>query len=112
LYSNDATTCQPLNRLIDFGTMAIDSTGSKSITGLSLSLTKGLYWFAYVASANSGTITGIGTGAIFDVKGQANIGPVGFAGFNQTFTYAPLPASAGTLTEVNSGGTICIFYYY
>jgi hypothetical protein len=112
IYNNDASTCQPSTRIVDAGTMALDSTGAKSITGLSVALTKGLYWLAYVGSANSGTITGIGTSAVLDVKGQANIGAVGFAGFNQTFTYAPLPASAGTLTEVNSGGTICIFYYY
>jgi hypothetical protein len=112
VYNNDASTCQPSTRIVDAGTMALDSTGAKSITGLSVALTKGLYWLAYVGSANSGTISGIGTNAVLDVKGQANIGAVGFAGFNQTFTYGALPSSAGTLTEVNSGGTICIFYYY
>jgi hypothetical protein len=112
IYTNDPSTCQPLTRLVDTGTLAIDSTGAKSVTGLSVALTKGLYWMAYVSNANSGTITGIGTGAIFDVKGQANIGAVGFAGVNQTFTYGALPATATPGTEVNSGGTICIFYYY
>lgn len=113
IYNNDATTTQPSTRIYGTGTLAIDSTGAKNEVALSIPLTKGLYWFAYVGSIGGGSITGIGTGAIFDVKGQANIGAVGFAGFNQAgFTYGALPASAGTLTEVNSGGTICIFYYY
>lgn len=112
IYTNDASTCQPLTRLVDSGTLALDSTGAKSVTGLSVALTKGLYWLAYVSNANTGTITGINTSNSFDVKGQLSIGAVGFAGFNQTFTYGALPSSAGTLTELNSGGTICIFYYY
>lgn len=112
IYNNDPTTTQPSTRIYGTGTLAIDSTGAKNEVGLSIALTKGLYWFAYIGSIGGGSITGIGTGAVPDVKGQANIGAVGFAGFNQTFTYGALPASAGTLTEVNSGGTICIFYYY
>ena len=112
IYTNDASTCQPLTRLVDSGTLALDSTGAKSVTGLSVSLTKGLYWFAYNSSINSGTITGIGTNFIFDVKGQSAIGGVGFAGFNQSFAYGAFPASASSLTEANSTGTICIYYYY
>lgn len=111
IYSNNGST-QPNTRLVDSGTLALDSTGAKSVTGLSVALTKGLYWFAYVGSVASGTITGLGTNFIFDVKGQASIGAVGFAGFNQTYTYGALPATAGTITEINSTGTICIFYYY
>jgi hypothetical protein len=112
IYTNDASTCQPLTKIYGTGTLAIDSIGAKNEIALSIALTKGLYWMAYVSNANSGSITGIGTNAILDVKGQSIIGAVGFAGFNQTFTYGALPTSAGTLTEVNSGGTICIWYYY
>ena len=112
IYTNDASTCQPLTRLVDSGTLALDTTGAKSVTGLSVALTKGLYWLAYVSNVASGTITGLGTNFILDVKGQSAIGGVGFAGFNQTFTYGALPSTAGTLTEVNGTGTICIFYYY
>jgi hypothetical protein len=112
IYTNDASTCQPLTKIYGTGTLAIDSTGAKNETGLSIALTKGLYWFAYIGSIGGGSITGIGTNAVLDVKGQSVIGAVGFAGFNQTFTYGALPTSAGTLIEVNSGGTICIFYYY
>lgn len=111
IYSNDSATCQPLNRLVDSGTLALDATGAKSVTGLSVSLTKGLYWFAVNASIGSGTITGLGTNFILDVKGQASISGVGFAGFNQSFTYGAFPATAGTLSEAGSTGTVCIYYY-
>jgi hypothetical protein len=113
IYSNDPTTTQPLNRIIDAGTVTLDgSTGQRSITGLSVALTKGLYWFAYFSNAASGTITGIGSGATFDVKGQANIGATGFAAFSQSLGFTTLPATVGTLTETNSGSTVCIYYYY
>lgn len=112
IYTNDANTCQPLNRLVDSGVIDLVTTGAKSVTGLSVALTKGLYWLAYISNSSSGTITGLGTNFILDVKGQSTIGAVGFAGLNQTFTYGALPSSAGTLTEINSTGTICIFYYY
>jgi hypothetical protein len=113
IYTNDPTTTQPLTRIIDAGTVALDgSTGQRSITGLSVALTKGLYWFAYFSNAASGTITGQSSAAIFDIKGQANIGPVGFAALSQSLAFTTLPATAGTLTEVNSGGTIAFYYYY
>jgi len=115
IYSNDAATTQPLNLLVDsgtYGTLAIDGTGAKSVTGLSLSLTRGLYWMAYTASIASGTITGIGTNFMYDVKGQAAISGVGWAGFNQTFVYGALPSTAGTLADTGSTGTVCLFYYF
>jgi hypothetical protein len=58
IYSNDTATTQPLTRLVDAGTVTLDgATGQRSITGLSVALTKGLYWFAYFSNAASGTIT-------------------------------------------------------
>lgn len=113
IYSNDSATTQPLNRLVDAGTVALDgATGARTITGLSVALTKGLYWFAYFSNATSGTITGINSSFQYDIKGLANINPVGFAAFSQSLAFTTLPASAGTLTETLSGGTIAIFYYY
>lgn len=112
IYTNDSATTQPSTRLVDSGTLALDTTGAKSVTGLSVALTKGLYWFAYFGNSASGTITAVGANFVFDVKGQANIAAIGFVGFNQSLAYTSLPASAGTLTEVNGTSTVGIFYYY
>ena len=112
IYTNDATTCQPSTRLVDTGTIDLVATGAKSVTGLSVALTKGLYWMAYFGNSASGSITAVGANFIFDVKGQASIGPIGFIGFNQSLAYTTLPASAGTLSEVNGTTTVGIFYYY
>lgn len=112
IYTNDATTCQPSTRLVDSGTLDLVATGPKSVTGLSVALTKGLYWMAYFGNSASGSITAVGANFVFDVKGQANIAAIGFVGFNQSLAYTTLPANAGTLTEVNGTSTVGIFYYY
>jgi len=112
IYTNDSTTTQPSTRLVDSGTIDLVATGPKSVTGLSVALTKGLYWMAYFGNSASGTITAVGANFVFDVKGQANIASIGFVGFNQSLAYTSLPASAGTLTEVNGTSTVGIFYYY
>ena len=112
IYTNDSNTTQPSTRLVDTGTIDLVATGAKSVTGLSVALTKGLYWFAYFGNSASGTITAVGANFVFDVKGQATIASIGFVGFNQSLTYTTLPASAGTLTEVNGTSTVGIFYYY
>lgn len=112
IYTNDSTTCQPLTRLVDTGNIDIVTLNARIVTGLSVALTKGLYWFAYVSNAGSGTITGIGTNFVLDVKGLANVQGIGFASLNQSFTYGALPATAGTLTEVNGTSTLCIFYSF
>jgi hypothetical protein len=112
IYTNNGTNNQPSTRLVDTGTIDLVATGPKSVTGLSVALTKGLYWFAYFGSSASGSITAVGANFVFDIKGQANIASIGFVGFNQSLTYTSLPASAGTLTEVNGTTTVAIFYYY
>jgi hypothetical protein len=112
IYTNDSSTTQPLTRLVDTGTIDLVATGAKSVTGLSVALTKGLYWFAYFGNSASGSITAVGANFVFDIKGQASIASIGFVGFNQSLTYTSLPASAGTLTEVNGTTTVGIFYYY
>jgi hypothetical protein len=112
IYTNDATTCQPSTRLVDTGTIDLVATGPKTVTGLSVALTKGLYWMAYFGNSASGSITAVGANFVFDVKGQATIASIGFVGFNQSLTYTTLPASAGTITEVNGTTTVGIFYYY
>ena len=112
IYTNDAATTQPSTRLVDTGTIDLVATGAKSVTGLSVALTKGLYWMAYFGNSASGSITAVGANFVFDVKGQASIASIGFVGFNQSLAYTTLPATAGTLTEVNGTTTVGIFYYY
>lgn len=112
IYTNDAATTQPSTRLVDTGTIDLVATGAKSVTGLSVALTKGLYWMAYFGNSASGSITAVGANFVFDVKGQASISSIGFVGFNQSLAYTTLPASAGTLTEVNGTTSVGIFYYY
>jgi hypothetical protein len=112
IYTNNAATCSPSTLVVDSGTLDIASGGAKPSGTLSAVLTKGLYWFAYVSNASSGSITAIGSNFVIDVKGQANIGGIGFAGLNQTFTYGPLPATAGTVTDVGGTSTVCIFFFY
>ena len=112
IYTNDSTTTQPSTRLVDTGTIDLVATGPKSVTGLSVALTKGLYWMAYFGNSASGSITAVGANFVFDIKGQATIAAIGFVGFNQSLAYTTLPASAGTLTEVNGTSTVGIFYYY
>jgi len=112
IYTNNGTNNQPSTRLVDTGTIDLVATGPKSVTGLSVALTKGLYWFAYFGSSASGSITAVGANFVFDIKGQANIASIGFVGFNQSLAYTSLPATAGTLSEVNGTTTVGIFYYY
>jgi len=112
IYSNDPTTTQPLTRLVDSGTLALDSTGPKTVTGLSVALTKGLYWFCYVSNATTGTVTAIANLNIPDVIGTValNLGVV--TNYSQTYGYAALPASAGTLTGSIVANSVCTFYGY
>ncbi len=112
IYTNNGTNNQPSTRLVDTGTIDLVATGPKSVTGLSVALTKGLYWFAYFGSSASGSITAVGANFVFDIKGQATIASIGFVGFNQSLAYTSLPATAGTLSEVNGTTTVGIFYYY
>lgn len=112
IYSNDPTTTKPLTRLVDSGTLALDSTGVKSATGLSVVLAKGLYWFAYFSNASTGTITSIANLNLPDVIGTTtlNNGPVNI--YSQSLTYTSLPATAGTLVELIQASSYCIYHYY
>jgi len=112
IYSNDATTTSPLTNLIDSGTLALDATGAKTVTGLSVVLTKGLYWFCYVSNATVGTVASVSTNFLPDVRGTTslNLGPTNVLA--QSFTYAALPSTAGTLTELQSSTTVCTYYQY
>lgn len=48
LYHHDNGLGLPGAQLLDIGTVAVDSTGDKTITGLAQSVDPGIYWFAYL----------------------------------------------------------------
>ncbi len=115
IYSNNASTNQPSSRLVDSGTITLDgSTGQRIVTGLSVTLTKGLYWFAYFSNASTGTVASIANLNLPDVigtTGTLNNGLI--TGYSQSLTYTTLPASASSLGNIFSGAnSYCIYYYY
>jgi len=115
IYSNNASTNQPLTRLVDSGTIALDGlTGQRTVTGLSVTLTKGLYWFAYFSNASTGTIASIANSNLPDVIGTVGSLQLGLTtGYSQTLTYTSLPATASSLGSIFSGASsYCVFYYY
>jgi hypothetical protein len=115
IYSNNASTNQPSSRLVDSGTIALDgATGQRIITGLSVTLTKGLYWFAYFTNASTGTVASIANLNLPDVLGTTGTLNNGLiTGYNQTLTYTSLPATASGLGNILSGASsYCIYYYY
>ena len=116
IYTNNASTNQPLTRLVDSGTIALDgSTGQRIVSGLSITLTKGLYWFAYFSNANaSGSIASIANLNLPDVIGTTSTLNNGLiTGYTQSLAYTSLPATASGFSNILSGASsYCIFYYY
>ena len=114
IYSNNASTNQPQTRLVDSGTLAVDSTGTKTATGLSVSLTKGLYWFAYFTNASTGTVASIANLNLPDVIGVGASLQLGIiTGYSQSLTYTNLPATASGFSNILSGASsYCVYYYY
>ena len=66
----------------------------------------------YVSNATTGTVAAIANLNIPDVIGTValNLGVV--TNYSQTYTYAALPATAGTLTGSIVTNSVCTFYYY
>jgi len=117
IYTNNPANNQPLNRLVDSGTMALDglANSQRIISGLSVTLTKGLYWFAYFSNANaSGTIASLANLNLPDVLGTTGTLNNGIVtGYNQSLTYTSLPATASGLATLSSQpSSYCIFYFY
>jgi hypothetical protein len=116
IYSNNPATNQPLTRLVDSGTIALDGAANSQriVTGLSVTLTKGLYWFAYFSNASTGTIASIANLNLPDVLGTTGTLNNGLiTGYTQSLTYTTLPATASGLGTISSGASsYCIFYYY
>jgi len=115
IYTNNASTNQPQTRLVDSGTIALDgATGQRVVTGLSVTLTKGLYWFAYFSNASTGTVASIANLNLPDVIGTTSTLNNGLiTGYSQSLTYTSLPATASGFGNILSGAnSYCIYYYY
>jgi hypothetical protein len=120
IYTNNASTNQPLNRLIDSNPIAVDglANSQRIVTGLSVTLTKGLYWFAYFTNASTGSVGAIANLNLPDVSGTTGITPRTLnngiiTGYNQSLTYTSLPATTGTLVpQTSQASSVCIFYLY
>jgi hypothetical protein len=115
IYTNNPATNQPLTRLVDSGTIALDgATGQRIVTGLSVTLTKGLYWLAYFSNATTGTVASIANLNLPDVIGTTGTLQNGLiTGYTQSLTYTNLPATASGFGNIFSGASsYCIYYYY
>ena len=114
IYTNNASTNQPQTRLIDSGTLAVDATGTRTSTGLSVALTRGLYWFAYFTNASTGTVASIANLNLPDVIGASTSLQLGLiTGYAQSLAYTTLPATASGFSNILSGASsYCVYYYY
>lgn len=113
IYSHDTVNCLPLNLLVDSGTLALDgAAGQRSVTGISVTLTKGIYWFAYFSNASTGTLVGSAANAFIDIKGLSAIQNNPVIALSQALTYTSLPATAAVTGETSGAGNFLFYYYY
>lgn len=94
---------KPSTLLVDAGTVAGTSTGEKEIT-ISQALTPGWYWLACLSDSNSIGVTAENGASSGDTV-RVNLGTATGAGngvfyIYESFAYAALPASAGTLVDM------------
>lgn len=110
LYNNDPATIKPSTLVIDSGEFAADSPGAKTVSSLSITLTKGLYWCAYISSASTGNMVSPAVANMYDILGYATAGASITTGYIQTLTYGALPSNAGTLTATAAASTGPMIY--
>ena len=94
---------KPSTLLVDAGTVAGTSTGEKEIT-ISQAMTPGWYWLAWLSDVNSIGVTAENGASSGDTV-RVNLGTSTGAGngvvyIYETFSYAALPANAGTLVDM------------
>lgn len=105
----------PTSRIVDCGTLLVDTLGAIKITGLSTVLVPGLYFFAInhnsVANVSMSSITVAGCEPIFGFANTLGSTPGTFYS-NTSSTYsAPLPLMAITPTTVGITTPPAIYFY-
>lgn len=102
LYKHDPATGAPGALHADFGTVLVDTTGTKQITGLAVAITPGIYWFAVLSEAQTEVLRGryparplLGLNNQIDTSPAAGIGQV----LNDTQAWGALPANFPALDD-------------
>jgi hypothetical protein len=99
---------RPNALLLDAGEVAINSTGQKTITGLSTALTRGLYFLAILNSA-AGSINSVLSSSMPDLFGTSSGAQNATSYFSHTQTYGSLPSNAAALTS-NNGNMPAVYF--
>jgi len=104
IYTHNATTYAPDDLVDDIGTIAIDSTGVKTVAyGETIAAATPDYvlWLACVLSASASLVaTGTTSPSIHPLGAAGTSDGEPYHGYSQSHTYGALPASAGTLTAI------------
>lgn len=110
IYNSDASTHVPTTNIVDSGLLAINSTGTKSVTLVTpITLTPGLYYTATFANG-AATLVSINAGSIISIThGLSAVASSLSACFNQSLAFAALPASATPVAASTGTQTIAVF---
>jgi hypothetical protein len=106
IYAAD-NNLQPTTLMVDAGTVSSATTGWKTITGLSTSLTPGSYVFAYVSNG-APVVSSLTGNSWFGYHFDPALPTNWLRDFRVSFTYGTLPTPTGTAwntVQNNSGGS-------
>lgn len=104
IYANSSGV--PGALLLDAGTVALDTTGVKEITGLSKALTGGTwYFFTVLSDSTSATAAGPSAYTSQSFLGDVTVG-TGAAGFTASQAYGALPGTFGTAARAATAFTL------
>ena len=106
IYAAD-NNLQPTTLMVDAGTVSSATTGWKTVTGLSTSLTPGPYLFAYVSNGGP-AVSSLTGNSWFGYQFDPTLPTNWLRDFRVSFTYGTLPTPTGTAwntVQNNSGGS-------
>lgn len=104
IYANSAGV--PGARILDAGTVALDTSGVKEVTGLSQALTGGAwYFFALLSNATTAVVVAAADYATQFFLGDVTVG-TGAQGFSMSQAYGALPATFSAPARMSPAYTI------